>query len=250
MKIKVLGTGSRGNCIVLDNQGDSIVLLDAGIRAKKIVTALGKDFYRLKGAVITHEHKDHALAVSELSRMGVRCVMTHGTKDALDVDRYAFRSLINAFGMREFVKLGSFKCFSFHVEHDCAEPCGFAVMDMDTGKKIAYATDTCTLPLLYGFQTLILECNYCTDLLDEMEEEVEELKPLADRIRASHMSLEYLTEYLSKPEISNGVEHVILTHLSNTRSDEKRMVSEIQKVLPKASVCAAYDGMELVYDAV
>ena len=45
-----------------------------------------------------------------------------------------------------------------------------------------------------------------------------------------------------KANASNGLQNVILCHLSNSNSDSERMVAEIQKVANKANVYIAERG--------
>ena len=56
MKINVLQTGSKGNCVILDN-GKSKIMIDCGLKFEDIIThkAFGK-FSDYEVCLITHYH--------------------------------------------------------------------------------------------------------------------------------------------------------------------------------------------------
>ena len=61
MQIYTIASGSGGNCTLVKD-GDTAVLIDAGISTKRIVMALRElDMFpeQLNGILITHEHGDH-----------------------------------------------------------------------------------------------------------------------------------------------------------------------------------------------
>ena len=71
MDLKVLGSSSKGNCYILDN-GSEALMIEAGVDFRKVKRALGYDLSRLVGCVITHEHKDHSRYVGDVLKAGVR----------------------------------------------------------------------------------------------------------------------------------------------------------------------------------
>ena len=80
--LRVLGSGSRGNCIALE-EGGATLLLDAGFSAKEIELRAAKcdlDLSTLVGIAVTHEHGDHAKGAARLStKYGVPVIGSPGT---------------------------------------------------------------------------------------------------------------------------------------------------------------------------
>ena len=70
MEIKVLASGSTGNCYRIGD-GKTEILLDAGIPIKQI--RIGCDFRlsAIAGAFISHRHNDHSKAVCDLAKAGI-----------------------------------------------------------------------------------------------------------------------------------------------------------------------------------
>ena len=70
MKISILGSGSSGNSIYIEDEKSSF-LVDAGFSCKKIeerMNNLGKNLREIDGILITHEHGDHIKGAGIISR--------------------------------------------------------------------------------------------------------------------------------------------------------------------------------------
>ena len=55
MNIKFLASGSTGNCYIV-NDGNSTIVIDAGIPFKKIQVGVGFNTSQIDGVLISHEH--------------------------------------------------------------------------------------------------------------------------------------------------------------------------------------------------
>jgi phosphoribosyl 1,2-cyclic phosphodiesterase len=55
VEIKVLASGSSGNSYMIDD-GETKLLIEAGIRVKEIQKALNFDLQRVAGCLVTHQH--------------------------------------------------------------------------------------------------------------------------------------------------------------------------------------------------
>ena len=84
----------------------------------------------------------------------------------------------------------------------------------------------------------LVECNYCEDLVD-----AETDLTLRRRLKESHMSLRRLLDALQKNDLTETAK-IVLVHLSDQRSDERRMVTEIQEMTGIETV-AANAGMTI-----
>ena len=66
MKLKVLGSNSAGNCYILENDKEALIV-EAGIDFRNVKKALGFNLSKVSGAIITHQHGDHSKYVLRLS---------------------------------------------------------------------------------------------------------------------------------------------------------------------------------------
>ena len=90
MRVKVLASGSTGNCTYVETC-DHKILIDVGISKKAIDQALaevGVNFSEIDTILITHEHDDHIKSLGAVLRKSeVTCYMTTGTYNAIMVGK-------------------------------------------------------------------------------------------------------------------------------------------------------------------
>lgn len=55
MNLKVLSSGSHGNCYLLSTENETLIL-DCGMPIKEIKKGLNFDLRRVSGVVVTHSH--------------------------------------------------------------------------------------------------------------------------------------------------------------------------------------------------
>lgn len=224
--IKVIGTGSKGNTYILSGLHNETLILDAGEPTKKVLPHI-PNIHRIEGCLVTHEHQDHSRALKDYYIRGIRCITSKGTWDALGIN--------NDCGVKpmEPIKTYSYTIMPFDVQHDAAEPLGFLIRYNVTGETLVYATDTYYLKYTFpGVNYWLIECNYCDDLIDG-ETDV----ALRNRLKESHMSLKRLKDVFKANDMRDAGK-IILCHLSDKRSDEKRMVQEIRELTCVETVAA------------
>lgn len=78
IKLKVLGTGSSGNCYLLETETETLII-ECGVKFSIIKKSMNFDFTKIVGCIITHEHNDHSLSINELIDSGVEVYATAGT---------------------------------------------------------------------------------------------------------------------------------------------------------------------------
>ncbi|WP_347472793.1 MBL fold metallo-hydrolase [Clostridium kluyveri] len=78
MKFTVLGSGSAGNCYLLQNR-DETLILECGLPYKTIIKGLNFNLIDVAGCLVTHEHKDHSKAIKELISNGIDVYSSSGT---------------------------------------------------------------------------------------------------------------------------------------------------------------------------
>lgn len=69
MVLKVLGSSSQGNCYILENKNEALII-EAGVRFIEVKKALGFDIRKVSGCLITHQHNDHAKYIKAMVESG------------------------------------------------------------------------------------------------------------------------------------------------------------------------------------
>ncbi len=226
MRVKVLGSSSKGNCYILESSTGNL-LLECGVNFKEIQKALEFNLSSVHGCFVTHEHNDHSKAVLDVMKAGIDVYMSDGTAAQLKAyTNHRFTSLRPKYE----VYVGDFIVLPFSTQHDAKDPLGFLIQYMPTGEKLLFATDT--YYLRYRFQNLnyiMVECNYVKEILEENI--VAGLVPegLRNRLLESHFSLENVKGFLKANDMTT-VRKIILIHLSDGNSDAERMKREIMEL--------------------
>lgn len=232
MRLHVIGTGSSGNAYLLaDKENSEALLLDAGVKASRITEAIFQTKANVVGCLVTHEHKDHCIAVADMDKLGIECYGTKLTAQAVG-NMHVIRPYDPTIGsaFQDVKPFGdSFLVMAFRTNHDAVDPCGFLITNVRTGERMIYATDTYYLAYRFpGIHYWLIECNYCEDML------VAEDTPhqLARRLNLSHMSMNRLCQMFQANDLST-CRKIILCHLSHDRGDENRMTEAIRQVTHK-----------------
>lgn len=219
MIIKSFGSSSKGNCHYVEMAGTRF-LLDAGIPIKEIQKALGFSTTSLDGVLLDHEHTDHSKAIKTLMGLGIDVYASKGTFQALGIDHYR----ANVVTVGERFKMGNLEVLPLMAIHDAAEPLVFVIDG--GGARLMYVTDTMYVKYnVKGITHLIVECNYSMDILRNADTD----NALKNRIKKSHMSLETVERMINGMDKSS-LQHIYLTHLSDTHSDERMFRERIQRI--------------------
>jgi len=242
MRLDVIATGSSGNAYILTAGKDKLIL-DCGVRYKEIQKGLGFNIKSVAGCLVTHEHNDHTKALKDLLRVGIDCYMTPGTRDAKGVTGHRLHTITVA----KSFEVGPFTAFPFRTEHDASDPVGYLISYRPTGEKLLYATDTFYLRYAFkGVHYMLIECNYCRGIAHNRYVNGEIAKTLYDRLMTSHFSLDNLKDFLAASDLT-VTRHIVLLHLSEDNSDERRMVREVRS-LTDIPTTAAVGGLRLNLD--
>ena len=233
MKLKVIATGSSGNCYLLDD-GKEILIIECGVPFKEVKEAIDYQTNRIVGVLSTHEHQDHRKFLHEYARAGITCVEGANIWSVeIPIQRHI-----------RFAKLGNFVIFPFLVPHDV--PCyGYQIIHPDMGKLI-FVTDAMYIEYTFPeVNHIMVEANYSQDILDENVASDEIPQSLRNRIMKSHMSFD-TAKGMVKANKSPHLRNVIMCHLSTRNSDKKRFQEEMQEVAgPYCNVAVAKKGLEL-----
>lgn len=194
-------------------------MLECGISYKEIQKALNFNLRNVVACLISHEHKDHSRAAEDILKRGIPIYTSGGTAKALGVENYLLRPIES----KKVLSLGNFDIMPFDLRHDCAEPFGYLIKSTVTNEKLVFITDTFYCPYKFkGLTHIMVECNYIDELTEGTNTE------LLKRLYKSHMSLESCLDFLKANDLSN-VKEIVLLHLSDERSDEKKILEAVRK---------------------
>ncbi|HUW36248.1 MAG TPA: MBL fold metallo-hydrolase [Rhodocyclaceae bacterium] len=174
MRFASLGSGSRGNALVVEagaGGAKTRVLLDCGFGPRELalrLARLGLAPDDLDAVVVTHEHSDHSAGVMKCAqRHRLEVFLTHGTLAALPESRHQAPPL-RVIDSHAAFAVGSLEIAPFPVPHDAREPVQFVFGD---GRhRLGVLTDTGAatphiVAMLDGCDALVLECNHDRDML-------------------------------------------------------------------------------------
>lgn len=215
--LTVLGSGSRGNSIVLRNDSEAI-LLDAGFSLKETLRRMGEsgiDPSALIGIVISHEHTDHISGLGPVFRRLKIPVYCNRSAGALIRDRASLADgALNVFATGNPFDLGGFRLSPFSIPHDALDPVGFAVET--NGVKAGIATDlghtsAVVAHHLRECDVLVVESNHDEEMLRNSNRRWSLKQRIAGR--HGHLSNVASAELLEKI-VDERTRHVVLAHAS------------------------------------
>jgi len=170
MRFASLGSGSRGNALVVE-AGSTRVLLDCGFSTSETIARLARLGLRgedIGAIVVTHEHDDHVGGVVRLSgRFGMPVYATAGTLAAAGgVPAGIVARIVDPHASFE---VGDLSIEPFPVPHDAREPAQFVFGD--GVRRLGVLTDAgMATPhmraMLGGCDALMLECNHDSAMLE------------------------------------------------------------------------------------
>jgi phosphoribosyl 1,2-cyclic phosphodiesterase len=231
MEIKVLASGSSGNCYRISD-GVTSLLLDAGIPIRQIWKGCDFRLSEIRGCLVTHYHSDHSKAVRDLLRYGVPVYMTTGESNMLKKPLVGIRDLRLEPGQDTYppLDIGSFVIVPFPVEHDTPEPVGFLIGSRASGEKLIYFTDTYYLRFCApGLTHIIGECNYDPEIVHEKMENGETSASRASRLFTSHASLDTFLVWLRANDLSK-LQQIYICHMSNDHGNESKIKEAVQRI--------------------
>lgn len=208
MKITTLSTGSSGNCYIISDNGEDLIL-DLGINRKKILSSLNNE---LVGVLLSHRHADHLWKDNDIYFSEYTKVL----------------SPQNTIVGKEY-KLGHYTITPLQADHD-VECYSFLIQTpTDT---ILFATDTHTIPKVSQIVDIFLiEINYCErkvfGILNNINEATSDWF-YYHRVLKTHASLESVAKYID--ELPYRPQTIMAIHLSHTQAniDHKLITDSIE----------------------
>lgn len=239
MRLKILASGSSGNCYLLENK-EEILILEAGITFKKIQEGMNYKTGKVAGCMVTHEHKDHSKSIEQLTKNGIDVYASCGTIEASNLKENYRLKVIKS---QNKLKVGGFTILPFDTQHDAAEPLGFLIQHEDMG-KLLFITDSYYCKYKFkGLDHIMVECNYKKEILNDNIESGVIPEWLRDRITRSHFEIENVKGFLRNSDLSK-TKNIVLIHLSSQNSNANLFKDEIERNTGRP-VCVAKKGLEI-----
>ena len=250
MRLTVLGSGSRGNALLVES-GETRLLIDAGFSARDLERRLGAvevDPRSVTALLITHDHSDHTRGMGVFARRwGVPLFISDATRAAcsrlLDGSEQ-----VHSYGASESVQIGPLRIDPFLTVHDAVEPIAVMVTESDSAEKLGIATDlgcaTATVRhALAGCDVLVLESNHDEILLRDGP------YPWAVKARIGsrhgHLSNRAAAE-LARELHHSALNAVVLAHLSESSNDvalaHDTVGAALERVRFRGTLCVADQG--------
>ncbi len=232
MKLTVLGSSSAGNCYLLHNDEEALII-EAGISLLEVKKTLNFNVMKIKAVLITHEHGDHRKYWFEYVRAGIPVFEPFKLDgSSLGFDNSQFR--VMAFENQD--KSGRW----LHNNGDGSEcPCyGFCITHPGMG-SLVYATDTEYVRWRFkGVNHILCEANYDMQFVNRDEPNYEH------RLRG-HMSLDTALKFISTND-NPSLRNVVLIHLSDKSGNPALFKQKAEETIKYgADVYIAEKGLEV-----
>lgn len=204
LSVKVLASGSKGNCYLL-TYNEQTLILDCGIGIKEIKKGLNFNLLNVVGVIVSHEHLDHSKSIDDLKNMGIPV--------------FAPYELGNV--KKAHMRVGNFEIATFDLPHDGTWNNGFLIKA--GSQKILYMTDFEYCEYVFTkhkVNHILIECNYQSKYVKRG------LTNYEHKIRG-HCELDTCKEFI-KVNATNELRTVLLLHMGVETCDFEECVAEIK----------------------
>lgn len=235
MKVKVLSSGSKGNCslILCDNIK---LLIDIGLSCLKVQKHLEDNllsFSDISGLLISHSHSDHIKGLETfIKKTNIKVYipkeMYHELESIVPVDRCVF--------IGDNFSIGDVNIELIHTSHDTDFSVGYIIEYKN--KSLVHVTDTGYINRKYlkkmeDKNVYVIESNHDEAMLmDGPYPRFLKERVISDR---GHLSNKTVAGYL-KRITSNNTSCVILAHLSEKNNTEELAYNEVNKAIQDKNI--------------
>lgn len=243
LKFLSFGSGSSGNCYLLESSEESI-LIDAGVgyrKVKKYFSEYGVNQEKISAIFLTHDHTDHISAVSGLAiYLKISVFATEIVHQRINtnfrIHKKLPKNLVKPIQKLQPVKIGAFTVEAFDVPHDSADCCGYTITYND--KRFVLITDCGKITEEVSSRALeadylVLESNYDPQMLETGPYPLH----LRRRIACStgHLSNTETAEFLRDNSFAN-LRQLFLCHLSENNNTHELVDSAVSQALQDKNV--------------
>jgi phosphoribosyl 1,2-cyclic phosphodiesterase len=239
VKICSLASGSKGNCLYLEN-GDTRVLIDAGLSLRETLLRMeerGIDPGGVHAVLVSHEHIDHLRSAGSFARkFRIPVIASHLVHRK--VEKQLNKARVISFESGCALTFRDIQIDPFPITHDACDPVGF-VLESREG-RCGSATDLgiatrLVADKLRGCRALNLESNHDVEMLMNGPYPWE----LKQRIKSRHGHLSNEDSLGLMFELAHaGLETMVMAHLSEVNNHPDHVVRTTEAFLADQNVCA------------
>lgn len=247
MDVKILASGSKGNCISI-RSGTTSILIDCGLPKTKIEKMLndnGINVTEIDAIFLTHNHGDHTSGLPIANKYRIPVYASEGEWRSIEcVEDELQRHLLQS----ECVinPDWDFDVHYFDVHHDAYAPLGYVIegdqkvsICLDTGK-----VDDEMLEAMRDSDIYIIESNHIVSLVEQCNRPPSIITRILSDL--GHLSNDQTAEALSKLIQGKG-EQIYLTHLSKGNNDPIKAANTVKlKLFEKGFIVGKHYNLEVV----
>ncbi len=205
MEIYGLCSGSKGNCFVIKNNEDFIII-DCGSTKKYLVQCfetLTLDYKRASALLLTHSHKDHCSQLKMFDNVAKYTMIDNAFINCNKLNAY------------EKILINDFEILPIPLSHDCLNTIGFVIKVGE--ERLVYITDTGYISsddyiYLRGADYYVFESNHDIEMLMNTS------RPHFTKSRiygdSGHLCNEDCASALCKL-VTENTKEIILAHISD-----------------------------------
>jgi phosphoribosyl 1,2-cyclic phosphodiesterase len=217
MKLWVLGSGSRGNAVLVES-GECRLMIDVGFGPRilqKRLQSIGLEPESIDACVITHEHSDHIRGAARAARRWQwPLFVTEGTYNSSRLS--ALGTPAAKFKAGQTIEFPGMLVETFRTPHDAEEPVGVVVTSTKTGVRAAILTDIgcasrTVRKMVKDVDILVIESNHDDDMLWNGSYPPSLQRRIASRV--GHLSNKECADLVSE-SVTPRLRQVVLAHLS------------------------------------
>ena len=235
MKVCLLGSGSRGNAVLMQSR-DTRILIDAGFAPRTLAKRLA--FIEvaptsIEAVLLTHEHIDHSKGVVSGSQRWGWTV--YGTAGTLEVCASPVEANVRTIASGASFEIGDFRIEVVSTSHDANEPVAFVVTGQSSGVRagIVYDLGMMTHSLqaaLDRVDILVIESNHDGEMLRNGPYPAS----LKRRIAGREGHLSNRAAAAAAVECAHrGMSQIVLAHLSETNNTPRTAVENMRTALKR-----------------
>lgn len=192
MRVRVLGSGSKGNAIAVQGGGE-LLLVDCGLSCRETarrLAACGASISEVTGVLFTHDHSDHCAGLATFHKKypSVPLYANGNTADAIACGTRVEDGWC-IFETSEPFSIGAISVETFAIPHDAADPVGYLLSE--DASRLFVGTDMGIMTLaakeaLSRATCAILEANHDPVLLQTSDRPISLKQRIAGR--CGHLS--------------------------------------------------------------
>lgn len=250
MRFASLGSGSRGNALMVES-GSTRVLLDCGFgiaETERRLARLGVLPESISALVVTHEHSDHIGGVFKFARRhSIAVWLTHGTFVGAPQKDAALPEIRLIDGHTRYA-IDDLEILPYPVPHDAREPVQYAFSDGN--RRLGVLTDAGSLTphiaaVLDHCDALVLECNHDQEMLAASSYPPSLKRRISGRL--GHLANDVAASLLDRIDVSR-LQHIVAAHLSEQNNRPQLAVAALSAALGCAGEWIGVADQEFGFD--